>query len=902
MTIDSATRPAVIASALTLPNGARYYRCALQVNPFTYIARHGGSSTLPDETSYNAAVVETAVGEGIEVLAVTDHYRIDTARGLIEAATGAGLCVFPGFEAVTKDGVHFLCLFDPLTPLEVINRRIGECGIHAETDASPLGKFDALEFMEECAKWQAVCIAAHVAAAGGLLRQLSGQSRVRAWRSPYLLACSLPGPVSDAPDDLRPILQDKNPDYAREHRAAEDLAIAVVNAKDVSSAEDLTSPSSSSWIKMSEVSVEGLRQAFLDPGSRIRLASDPEPEDRTEIVAIAWKGGFLDGASIHFNDNLNVLIGGRGAGKSTVVESLRYALDLDPLGDEAQRAHDGIVRQVLRSGTKVSVLLRAHRPSVREYLIERTVPNPPSVQDEQGKVLDLAPRDISGRTEIYGQHEISELARDPAKRTLLLERFMDRDPGIERRKSELRRSLERSRKRTLEAEIELGRIQERLAALPRLEETLRRFQEAGLEEKLKDQSALVREEHVFTAVDERLEPIVAAIEELRADLPVDTAFLSDKALEGLPGADLLRPLRNALDELSTAVATLAGDVQGAVARARSEVADVRSRWDNRRRAVQSEYENILRELQKTRVDGAEFIQLRRQIEELGPLRDRIKTLEGNRTAYADERRILLKQWEDVQAEEFRRLEKAARTVSRRLSQRVRVQVTFGGDREALFELLRKDVGGRLSEAIETLRGRVALSLKDLADACRAGRDELVRRYGLAPGQAQRLADATGDAITRMEELELTPTTDIELNVSLDSDRESWRGLDDLSTGQKATAVLLLLLLESDAPLVVDQPEDDLDNRFIAEGVVPRMREEKRRRQFIFSTHNANIPVLGDAELIGGLSAAGEADAGHASIPHEHLGSIDLEPVRELVEELLEGGHEAFELRRRKYGF
>jgi hypothetical protein len=127
-------------------------------------------------------------------------------------------------------------------------------------------------------------------------------------------------------------------------------------------------------------------------------------------------------------------------------------------------------------------------------------------------------------------------------------------------------------------------------------------------------------------------------------------------------------------------------------------------------------------------------------------------------------------------------------------------------------------------------------------------------------------------------------------------------LEALSTGQKATAVLLLLLLESKAPLVVDQPEDDLDNRFITEGVVPKMREEKRRRQFIFATHNANIPVLGDAELIVGLSASGEGGQGRAEIADKHLGSIDARPVRELVEEVLEGGREAFEMRRLKYGF
>jgi len=115
-------------------------------------------------------------------------------------------------------------------------------------------------------------------------------------------------------------------------------------------------------------------------------------------------------------------------------------------------------------------------------------------------------------------------------------------------------------------------------------------------------------------------------------------------------------------------------------------------------------------------------------------------------------------------------------------------------------------------------------------------------------------------------------------------------------------VLLLLLLEANAPLVVDQPEDDLDNRFITEGIVPKMREEKRRRQFVFATHNANIPVLGDAELIVGLSATGEAERGRASLTAEHMGSIDNPKISELVKDILEGGQTAFETRRLKYGF
>ena len=81
-----------------------------------------------------------------------------------------------------------------------------------------------------------------------------------------------------------------------------------------------------------------------------------------------------------------------------------------------------------------------------------------------------------------------------------------------------------------------------------------------------------------------------------------------------------------------------------------------------------------------------------------------------------------------------------------------------------------------------------------------------------------------------------------------------------------------------------------------------MRAGKFHRQYLFTTHNANVPVLGDAEMVLGLTALGEADNGQACIQREHMGSIDTPTVRELVEEILEGGKTAFETRRLKYGF
>ncbi len=881
-------------TALELPSGARFYSCALQVNPFAYLGRHNKPTSFKNEDEYNAAIVDACHEVGIEVIGVTDHYRADESRGLVKTARAANLFAFSGFEAVTKDGVHFLCLFDPDKD-DMLERFIGECGVHDTKTASPTGSLDSIELLAQAKEWGSICVAAHVAADGGLLRKLNGQPRANAWKSPDLLACALAGPISDAPDNIRPILKNKDAEHKRPR------PVAVINASDVNSPEDLKKDGASCFIKMSSVSVEALRQAFLDPESRIQLNSDPQPEPHAEFQAVTWEGGFLDDTSVHFNGNLNVLVGGRGTGKSTVIESMRYVLGLEPLGEEARKAHEGVIRHVLRSGTKISLLVRSHKPSVRRYTIERSVPNPPIVKDEAGEVLTLSPKDVMPDVEVFGQHEISELTKSREKLTVLLERFVERDATLSGRKSTLRLELERSRSRIINVRREMKAFDERLATLPNLEETQKRFQEAGLEERLKEKSLLIREERVFANVRERLDPVRALYSELSAILPVDAAFVAPRALEGLPNAELLAEIAVFLGTLSTKLKTIADQLEKALAEADGAVAGAEARWEEKRKTVEKTYEKLLRELQKSKIDGAEFIRLRKQIEELRQLKEKKENLGRDLVSHEAHRRKLLYEWEDTKASEYREFQSAAKKVSRKLRNRVRVEVTMAGNREPLERLLRK-VGGNLSAALERLWSVEQLSLPDLAQRCRGGKEALMKNYSFPSGSAERISQADPELFMRIEELDLPATTKIELNTAADEEPPTWQTLEALSTGQKATAVLLLLLLESEAPLVVDQPEDDLDNRFITEGVVPIMRQEKRRRQFVFSTHNANIPVLGDAELILGLAASGEAGEGRARIATEHMGSIDSKPVCELVEEILEGGKDAFEMRRSKYGF
>lgn len=889
------------STQLQYPGGARYYRCALQVNPHHYSGTYRGQANPGGVLSYAQEIVEKAVEVGIEVLAITDHNNVDDIAAFRSASRNHPVHIFPGFELSSSEGVHLLCVYPPDIADEKLDRYLGEFGIRDTSPSAALATKSFSEILEAVNSQGGITIAAHVTNNGGLFKVLSGQPRMRAWQDENLLAVQIPGAVKDLPQDTRQIIENLNPDYHRRHASA----IAVVNAKDVVEVEQLEDPSATCWIKMQEVSIDGLRQAFLDPGSRIRLNSKEEiytPDEHVEIVAIGWEGGFLDGVKVNLNPNLNVLIGGRGTGKSTVVESIRSALGLDPIGDEAHKAHDGIIRQVLRNGTKISLLVRVQRPGLHEYRIERTIPNPPLVRETSGEVLHRTPEDVLPRVEVYGQHEISELARSPNKLTRLLDRFVVRDESLARRKTSVSSDLAKNRRSLCETRNEIESSVERLAALPGLEETLQRFQEVGLEERLKERSLLVREERVIDSVPQRLEPFREALNILQRELPIDLTFLSERALKELPGREILAQATSTLTELETEIRPIAKSLEQALTIADSGVDQVRTAWDVRRQQVQTEYERILRELQASRVDGEEFISLRRQIEELRPLQERLSLLRRVEKEQANQRRELIVEWEDIKAAEFRALDKAARKVSKQLSDRVRVEVSAAGNREPLFQLLRDKIGGRMSEALDRLRTAPELSLTHFVDACRSGAEALRDSYDMTPSQAERLADGEVEVFMQIEELELKPTMAIHLNTAQTGEPPVWQPLDDLSTGQKATAILLLLLLDSSAPLIVDQPEDDLDNRFITEGIVPRMREEKQLRQFIFSTHNANIPVLGDAELIIGLTATGEAGGGRARVVPEHMGSIDSPSVRELVEEILEGGREAFETRRRKYGF
>ena len=151
-----------------------------------------------------------------------------------------------------------------------------------------------------------------------------------------------------------------------------------------------------------------------------------------------------------------------------------------------------------------------------------------------------------------------------------------------------------------------------------------------------------------------------------------------------------------------------------------------------------------------------------------------------------------------------------------------------------------------------------------------------------PGQRKRYYTEKFKQLFNLQQIEFDDVFHIMLNQ---------KPIQHCSPGQRCSAMLPLVTLTSDAPIIIDQPEDNLDNRLVSKAVFKILSKLKETRQIIVATHNPNILVSGDAEQVFVLNDNGKVDS---------FGSIDDPLIIKSVVELMEGGKEAFEKRKNKY--
>ena len=176
--------PVGIRSAVGKSSGARFFKCALQVNPYAYTTRHAKATAFKTEQEYNDAIVAACTKEGVEVVGITDHFRIATSQSLAAALTAAGIHVLLGFEASSSEGVHLLCLFPGSTSHGELERIIGACGVTDLAAESPQSDKTCEQLLQLIPKNGGITIAAHACSPSGLLTTLKGQARMQVLGQP----------------------------------------------------------------------------------------------------------------------------------------------------------------------------------------------------------------------------------------------------------------------------------------------------------------------------------------------------------------------------------------------------------------------------------------------------------------------------------------------------------------------------------------------------------------------------------------------------------------------------------------------------------------------------------------------------------------------------------------------
>lgn len=850
---------------------ASYYRCALQMNPYCYAAYRGETAT--NESTYNNDILTKCKECKIDVVGLANHGNADSSESLRKKLQENGIIVFPGFEIMSAEKIHMACLFPEEKNVSELNRYLGALGLGAVVIGNETSSKTCLQIAEEIKKLGGFWYAAHITSDNGILK-LGKMHDI--WKNDLLVAAQIPDSKDNIDPQYKNIFNNTDPQYKRTKLPA------FINACDIDKPEDLERDTATTLIKMTEPTFSNFLMAFKDYESRIRLNSEIEKEYQSCLKKISVTGGYLDGFEVDLSDNLIAIIGGRGTGKSTIVNLIRYTLNLSPVNKERSREFDEMIAHNLGSSSRVELLLSSNARYGQIFKIIRRFKAEPVIEDENGNISKLQIHDILPSIEIYGQNEIVDAVRDPELVTGIVKRLFKVDTSLMTHIEETYQALCENNKCIKELEDAVEMDESEISDLPALKERLHFYQEAGLESKL----GLITKTTTQEATFEEFYRQISAID---IQFPKMSFCAEDEALGRLNS--LVTEFNQKIEELAQQYEESKNWLVG-------QYHEIKGQWDKRKTEYDDEIKSSLKQVQGIQdKSSAEIVSdytgLLKKVHAAAPIQSRTEQRIKQIEVLNNERKKIIESCRKCWDEYTTNITRQLKTLNKKkLKNIVRLSVKFRQQKNILLQRLKK-IDGIGDKSVAGIEQYSDFDVFTFSDDVRKGADCLKDKYLLTPSTAEKIAKALGDADLREIELEILPDLYIiELFVN-----GQYKTMENLSKGQQCTAILNILLLDNKDPLIIDQPEDNLDNSFIADNLITTIRENKIKRQYIFATHNANIPVFGDAELI----IAMEEVEGQGKISEGGIGSIDSYRVKDRVITILEGGEAAFKMREAKYG-
>ena len=888
--------------------GSRWWRVDLHTHtPASHDFKPEAERANPDWTQWVKAVRDA----GLDAAAVTDHNTAAGVSELQEAAAGLedAPALFIGVELTASDGVHLLLLMDPGCTREHIEDLLARVEIPVEQRGRQIARssLSIEQILEECGG-EALIVGAHVNGSDGLLG-LEGQQRIAVLRHRSLVAVEV-NPEEEVDESW---LDGSRSEIGRKLPrvwCSDGHSFAALGRR-------------FTWVKMTRPKLEGLRLALLDGPASLSPALRKEPGNPNAHSPLAIESitvnearfiGRQSPVTVAFNPWLNAIIGGRGTGKSTLLDFCRKTLRREAELDGRERSEEGSLRALfdrrmrvpasrleeglLTKETHVEVVYR--KEGERFVLSWSQTGTAPSVARLEGDERKPEEGDIRERfpVRIYSQKQLFALAQDPnALLTVIDDSHAVRRAELDRRIEQLADRYLSLRADARAASRSASELPGRKALLTDIRHKLEVLAKGGQARVLNEYRKLRQQDDTWRAIREAAARAVEAVGQSAAELSVADFDLGAAAEDDPVRASL----RRAHEDLQRTVEELRRDVHENVEQARRAMDEIDKRedavrWHAAVDAGKRAFDEATAQLAKEGIsDPNEYRDL---LEEAAGLEREIETLQNERQRVEELEKEAVATLAEYREQRSELSNRRGRFASATSSEVIRVAIEPYANHGRLAE----DLAGILG--IERFEGdRQALARRMQPEQSRPWSwepfDEVVaaaRQFlsgGLKswPARDQRFATALRNVPPeRIDRLALyLPDDTVEVGFK-DRSARTWQPLVQGSPGQQTAALLAFVLGYGSEPIILDQPEDDLDSTLIYELLVSRLRETKTRRQVIVVTHNPNIVVHGDAEFVLSLQVA----KGQSHIACQ--GGLQEDKVREEICRVMEGGREAFESR------
>ena len=819
--------------------------------------------------NYVSALKESNIKIGV----ITNHNKFDKDeyKAIRKAAKKLDIFILPGVELTIKEGangVHTLIVFDPDEWLEDGNNHIQTfltaafATIPNPENRNAKSVYDLKNVFEQLDAYgrDYFIVFAHVDQNSGLFSECKGG-----------LLESLAG-FAPFKNRVLGLQKSRTRDNLNQFERCCGYLPALVEGSDPKSIADIGKGDKCTYLKIGEYSYAAIKFALQDHRDRV---CENIPENKHGFIeSISFQGGKFDRQTIVFSRELNSLIGIRGSGKSSVLEAVRYVLGLPAQMDKEYK--ESLVKNVFGSGGKA--ILNVIDKHGKRYSISRIFGERINVLDENGNDLNINPISLFDGVQYFGQKDLSSSADHENG---LLEKLISGRIGQPSTLDSCVNELTRTVDRLLDVSKIPQQMTEFTTQQTELEHKLSIFEEKGVADKLKKQSGYATDTTKLDAVKNRIDVILRDIRNAFSKNSVTV-----NALDGYSSdfnEDIFEDVSAVLSQIDSQL-TQIGSCIAEIENQYGSMGDIISRLKERTDSLADEFAEIKREIKDETLDVDSFVKM---TADLQSVKEKLKQLSEEASSKSKIEAAFTKATRE-RNDTLLKTYNAYKAETERINQNqteLRIEIAFKGDREKFKSQMKNDFRGT---GISDVKYQAICDA--FTDYAAIIEDWIIydgnKLKGIVtPGEYAKLEEKLRNQYEELLSRQVENKVDIYYHGKL---------LRQHSIGQRASALILFILTQDDNDIIlIDQPEDDLDNKVIYDEVITAISQKKPYMQFIFATHNANIPVLGDSERV----LVVEFQDTKIDVAQ---GNIDLDSTHKQIVDIMEGGKEAFDKRQLIY--